>query len=92
MCECIGCHPKVDLNRTYHFKRSGHEYTGIPLIAANMDTIGTFEMALALNKHNCFTAIHKHYSLEEWMDFATNNPSVLKVSHCVDQLIGCGID
>ncbi|CAG2175606.1 unnamed protein product, partial [Oppiella nova] len=32
----------VDLNRTYHFKRSGHEYTGIPLIAANMDTIGTF--------------------------------------------------
>ncbi|CAG2173817.1 unnamed protein product, partial [Oppiella nova] len=68
----------VDLNRTYHFKRSGHEYTGIPLIAANMDTIGTFEMALALNKHNCFTAIHKHYSLEEWMDFATNNPSVLK--------------
>ncbi|CAG2103929.1 unnamed protein product [Medioppia subpectinata] len=68
----------VDLNRSYHFKKSGQEYTGVPLIAANMDTIGTFEMALALNKHNCFTAIHKHYTIEEWTDFAAKNPSVLR--------------
>ena len=41
---------KVDLKRTMKFRNSGKEYTGIPIIAANMDTIGTFEMAIALNK------------------------------------------
>jgi GMP reductase len=41
---------KVDLNRIYKFRNSGQEYNGIPMIAANMDTIGTFEMALALDK------------------------------------------
>lgn len=41
---------EVDLARSYHFKNSGQQYNGIPIIAANMDTIGTFEMALALNK------------------------------------------
>lgn len=40
----------VDLLRSYTFKNSGQSYTGIPLIAANMDTIGTFEMAVALDK------------------------------------------
>lgn len=38
-------------------------------MAANMDTVGTFEMARALAESNLFTAIHKHYSLEEWKTF-----------------------
>lgn len=86
---------KVDLNRSYKFRNSGQEFTGIPIIAANMDTIGTFEMASALNKvilichlyvidilffqHNCFTAVHKHYTAEEWKNFAGKNPDTLKV-------------
>lgn len=41
---------KVDLRRNYKFRNSGHEFVGVPLIAANMDTIGTFEMAKALHK------------------------------------------
>jgi len=40
----------VDLKRTFKFHSSNNNYIGIPIIAANMDTIGTFEMALALNK------------------------------------------
>lgn len=40
----------VDLNRDFKFRNSEHTYHGIPVIAANMDTIGTFEMAVALNK------------------------------------------
>ena len=86
---------KVDLNRSYKFRNSGQEFTGIPIIAANMDTIGTFEMASALNKvilichpcvidilffqHNCFTAVHKHYTAEEWKNFAAKDPDILKV-------------
>ena len=32
------------------FKNSKKSYKGIPVIAANMDTVGTFEMAVALAK------------------------------------------
>jgi len=38
-----------------------------------MDTVGTFEMAVELAKHKCFTTIHKHYSVEEWTAFADKN-------------------
>ena len=31
-----------------------------------MDTTGTFETAMTLQKHKMLTAIHKFYSLEEW--------------------------
>ncbi|KAH8019449.1 hypothetical protein HPB51_019471 [Rhipicephalus microplus] len=41
---------EVDLNRTFKFRNSKATYTGIPIIAANMDTVGTFEMAQVLAK------------------------------------------
>ena len=31
-------HRQVELQRTFKFKHSGREWTGIPLIVANMDT------------------------------------------------------
>ncbi|RWS29455.1 GMP reductase 2-like protein, partial [Leptotrombidium deliense] len=68
---------EVDLKRTFKFRNSNQEYQGIPIIAANMDTVGTFEMAIALHKVNLFTAIHKHYSVEEWKDFSQKHPDVL---------------
>ncbi|XP_006008141.1 GMP reductase 2 isoform X2 [Latimeria chalumnae] len=42
---------EVDLMRSFTFRNSKHSYTGIPIIAANMDTVGTFEMAKVLCKH-----------------------------------------
>lgn len=42
-----------------------------------MDMIGTFEMALELSKLGMITAVHKHYSVEEWVKFATTNPGIL---------------
>jgi len=33
----------------------------VPIIAANMDTVGSFEMARALDRHQVATALHKHY-------------------------------
>uniref|UniRef100_A0A671MJN7 IMP dehydrogenase/GMP reductase domain-containing protein n=1 Tax=Sinocyclocheilus anshuiensis TaxID=1608454 RepID=A0A671MJN7_9TELE len=41
---------KVDLQRTFTFRNSKQTYNGIPIIAANMDTTGTFEMAQVLSK------------------------------------------
>ena len=34
-----------------------------------MDTVGTFEMAKALGTAKLMTAIHKHYSVDEWATF-----------------------
>ena len=44
-------------------------------MAANMDTVGTFEMALALFEHHMFVAIHKHYSIKEWSHFIQTAPA-----------------
>ena len=38
----------VDLIRPFTLRNSKVEYSGVPIIAANMDTTGTFEMADAL--------------------------------------------
>ncbi|XP_043351922.1 GMP reductase 2 isoform X2 [Dermochelys coriacea] len=43
-----------------------------------MDTVGTFEMAKALCKFSLFTAIYKHYELEEWEEFAAREPDCLQ--------------
>lgn len=64
---------QVSLEREFKFLHCDVVWSGIPIMAANMDTVGTFEMAKALAKHKLFTAIHKHYSLEEWREFATNS-------------------
>ena len=61
----------VNLERTLTFKHSKRTFTGIPIMAANMDTTGTFEMAEALASHNMMTAIHKHYTPEQWQQWTT---------------------
>jgi len=64
---------QVSLDRKFTFLHSKYEWKGVPIMAANMDTVGTFEMAKELAKHKIFTAIHKHYSLEEWKEFIDNS-------------------
>ncbi|OQA34101.1 MAG: GMP reductase [Betaproteobacteria bacterium ADurb.Bin341] len=53
---------EVDISREFVFLHSKQTYHGIPIIAANMDTVGTFEMAQALAKHRLSVALHKHYA------------------------------
>ncbi len=65
---------QVSLERTYKFLHSKAEWTGIPIMAANMDTVGTFEMAIALAEKKLFSAIHKHYTIEQWNSFLENAP------------------
>ena len=65
---------QVSLDRNFTFRNSQKKWTGIPIIAANMDTVGTFEMAEALSKEKIITAIHKHYTIEEWSNFLANQP------------------
>jgi GMP reductase len=55
----------VDLKRTFILKHTQRAWSVIPIVAANMDTVATFEMSDALLKHDCVTALHKHYSVDE---------------------------
>eukprot|EP00924_Labyrinthula_sp_SR-Ha-C_P013904 maker-scaffold_5-snap-gene-17.4-mRNA-1 protein AED:0.00 eAED:0.00 QI:104/1/1/1/1/1/2/61/364 len=68
---------EVNLNRTYTCKHSEKTWTGVPVVVANMDTSGTFEMAAAVGKHNLLTCIHKHYGLGEWKKFADTHPNIV---------------
>lgn len=52
---------EVDLTRTYKFKHSRADWTGVPVMAANMDGVGTLEMAASLQQHNMFTCTVKSY-------------------------------
>ncbi len=60
---------EVDITREFIFKHSGSRYRGVPVIAANMDTVGTFEMARALARSGLSTALHKHYGADELVAF-----------------------
>ena len=60
---------EVTIEREFTFLHTQKKWSGVPLIAANMDTVGTFEMAEALYKEKIITAVHKHYSVQEWTDF-----------------------
>jgi len=59
----------VDISREFAFRHAPAKYQGIPIIAANMDTTGTLEMARALASHGLSTALHKHYSVEGYVSF-----------------------
>ena len=51
----------VSLKRTHTFLHSKEQWTGIPIMAANMDTVGTPEMHLALSNFDMITSPARHF-------------------------------
>lgn len=68
----LGSRAEVTLSRSFKFLHSTRTLSCVPLVAANMDTTGTFSMSNALIKHKCLTCLHKHYSVEDFITFFTN--------------------
>lgn len=67
----MGSRSEVELNRTYTFRNSKQTYTGIPIIAANMDGVGTFDVGVTLSKQGLFTCLAKSYQpvdIFEWLN------------------------
>tara|TARA_B100001287_G_scaffold238143_1_gene211445 strand:- start:3379 stop:4368 length:990 start_codon:yes stop_codon:yes gene_type:complete len=52
---------EVYLGRTHKFLWSKKKWTGIPIMSANMDTVGTPDMHKVLSKNNMITCPAKHY-------------------------------
>ncbi len=60
---------EVLLERTFTFYHSPKEWTGIPIMSANMASCGTFEMARIFSKYKMITAFHKYYSVKDYETF-----------------------
>ena len=54
----------VELKRTYRFKYSKHQWSGTPIIAANMDGVGELEIAKSLAKFDIMTCLTKQHDLK----------------------------
>ncbi len=59
----------IALTRTFKFKHCDHMIECIPIIAANMDTIGTPAMAKALTQRHMLTCLHKFLPADELVEF-----------------------
>ena len=66
----------VDLSRTFKF-HYGNEWTGVPVMASNMDGVGTFAMAKKLQNHKMITVMRKHYTVDDW----TKNAKGVKMKY-----------
>ena len=71
---------QVSLEREFKFKYSTYTWTGVPIIAANMDTTGTFEVYHCLKQHKIITALHKFYTLEDYQKHYHLDPDYFMVS------------
>ena len=57
---------EVSLKRNFKFKHSGHEWSGVPIMASNMDGVGTFQMTRALYEHRMFTCLVKSMPIYDY--------------------------
>ena len=68
---------QVSLTRSTNFRNyndldfdtNDYHYSGVPIMASNMDGVGTFEMADKLAEQSIFTCLVKTYSSNELIDF-----------------------
>ena len=87
----LGSRKAVSLERRYNFRNfepnlqyyiDEYHYAGIPIMASNMDGVGTFEMADALAKQGMFTCLAKSYTVDELVDyFDKQKYSILRSDH-----------
>jgi GMP reductase len=79
----INSRSEVDLSRVFNFKYSPLKWSGTPIISANMDTTGTFDVYKVLSQHNIITALHKFYTVDDFRNFKEQydaNPDFFMIS------------
>jgi len=69
----------VDMEREFKFPHSKQIWKGVPVIAANMDTTGTFGVYDVLSKHKMITSLHKFYGIDDFKSKELN-PDYFMVS------------
>ena len=59
----------VNLKRTYRFKYSKNEWSGIPIMAANMDGVGVLGVAEKLSDYGMITCLTKQHDVKKIKQF-----------------------
>ena len=68
----ISSRKEVNLDRTFKFYYSPKEWTGIPIITANMPCLGIESVAEILRSYKIITCLHKYYTVQEILDILWN--------------------
>ena len=55
----------VNLERTYKFKYSNNEWSGIPIMGANMDGVGELGVAEKMSEFNMITCLTKQHDIKK---------------------------
>ena len=72
----------VDMSREFKFRHSGETYKCCPIIASNMDGVGTFSIAIVLQNYKMMTTITKTTTLGEWQQAVGNGIKLKYLSVC----------
>lgn len=82
----LGSRKEVDLERKFTFRNyepafehrnwEDHHYQGIPIMASNMDGVGTMAVAKKLASLGLFTCLVKTYSEEQLVEFFDSQPEL----------------
>jgi|TARA_R110000824_G_scaffold103358_4_gene245528 GMP reductase len=64
----------VSIEKSYSYLHAPVKEAVVPIVAANMDTVGTMAMAEKLGPKGMQTCLHKYYNVAELVDFFTEAP------------------
>jgi len=101
----LGSRKEVELTRTYTFRNyvptdmsmemlrpeSNPNYKGVPIMASNMDGVGTFEMADKLAEGGLFTCLVKTYTVNELIGYFDCEDQKMREERCNHVAYSMGI-
>ena len=64
----------VNLKRTYKFKYSNNEWSGIPIMAANMDGVGELGIAEKMSEFDMITCLTKQHDVKKLKQYKKIKP------------------
>jgi len=85
----ISSRSQVKIERTFKFLNSPQNWTGVPIIASNMDSTGTFGVYEVLSTHKMLTCFNKFYTLDDYKnqwDKKPLNPEYFIISTGINEI------
>ena len=72
----------VEMTRSFSFRNSGETYECCPIIASNMDGVGTFSMAKVIQEYKMMTTITKTTTIDQWRKAVGEGIKLKYISVC----------
>ena len=74
---------EVDILREFNFIHAQKKMSCVPIVASNMDGVGTFSMAKVLQEYEMLTVLRKHYTIDDWKTAVGSGLKLKYVSACI---------